>query len=168
MESEKDKSIQRVYHATKKYNLKTIQEEGLEARVGARSEFARDVGYGEEEKKPIICVMDNLEEAIKWTGGLHKPNRDESEQLVILSFELDGTEKIIHRRENYEGAEHVLTDDCLVAPERLFLLKINKNNQVIGEKRLTEMEIPEYYRQIMEEKKKEEDKRWQEIRKDIQ
>lgn len=75
----------RAYHITKKSNLYSIQKNGLQPRIGRRSNSV-------DEYEKLLCFTDDFYSIFTWKDRLYKD--EPFENFAILTFDLENTEYI--------------------------------------------------------------------------
>lgn len=104
----------RAYHITKKSNLYSIQKNGLQPRIGRRSNSV-------DEYEKSLYFTDNLYSIFTWKKRLY--GNEPFENYAILTFDIDDTQYT--RRYDSAG-------DCFIKktilPENIKLFQINEKN----------------------------------------
>ena len=104
------------YHITKKSNLYNIQKNGLQPRIGRRSNTVR-------EHEEILCFSPRLESMPIWKGRLYK--NQSFDELAILILDLDGIQYLKNilqdissngNNSHYEISEKPITELFLEKP----------------------------------------------------
>lgn len=161
------------YHITKKSNLWNIQKEGLEPKIGRRSNSV-------DEYKKLLCFTTSLRAIAIWKDRLYK--NSSFDDLAVLSFDLEGIEYI----QRYDSAGDFFTESK-IPPDKVRLVQLveksNTQNKVslenlkdclideqesqyqILENTLTELEVePETFNKekVIDELAEYEHKKWSE------
>lgn len=127
MEKEsKDEKKKKAYHITEKSNLYTIQKNGLEPRIGRRSNSV-------DEDYKLVYFTDDLYSIFTWKNRLY--NTQSFNDLVILSFDIPNNGYI--RRHDNAG-------DCFISdsisPKNISLIQFSQKDKEQSENTLEMLE----------------------------
>lgn len=104
------------YHITKKSNLGNIQKDGLEPRIGRRSNSV-------DEYTKLLCFTTSLNAIPTWKDRLYE--NTSFDDLVVLAFDLEGIEYI----QRYDSAGDFFTTSK-IPPDNVRLVQLVEKSNV--------------------------------------